>query len=126
MALMPPGGVVIDIGSGSGWAALMMVEAGFDVHALDACPQFAAIAQTKIKRPVRVMSYEGIDDIDVFDGIWASGALLHVRKADLPALMVRLTRALKPGGLLLATFKAGSTESATSSGASMRIGGSTS
>lgn len=107
LAAMPPGAVTIDLGSGAGWAAEMMVARGFDVHALDACPEFAAIAATKIKRPVRIMSYEGIDDVDFFDGIWASGALLHVRKADLPGLLVKLTRALKPGGLLLATFKEG-------------------
>lgn len=110
MAAMPAGAAVIDIGSGSGWAAGMMVARGFDVHALDACPEFAAIAQTKIKRPVRIMSYEGIDDVDAFDGIWASGALLHVRKVDLPGLLAKLSRALKPGGLLLATFKEGQSE----------------
>ena len=110
MAAMPTGGVVLDLGCGSGWASEIMETAGFDVHALDASPEFAALAQPKVRRPVRVMSFEGVEDVAAFDGIWASASLLHVPKAALPGLFVRLARALKPGGLLLATFKAGEGE----------------
>ena len=110
MAVLPKGGVVLDLGCGAGWASEIMAKAGFDVHALDASPEFAALAQTKLRRPVRVMSFEGVEDVAAFDGIWASASLLHVPKAELPALFVRLARALKPGGLLMATFKAGEGE----------------
>ena len=110
MAGLPPGAVVLDLGCGSGWAAVEMQERGFDVHALDASPELAAIAQAKLARPVRVMSFEGLEDVAAFDGIWSSAALLHVAKADMPGLLARLARALKPGGLLLATFKAGEGE----------------
>ncbi len=110
MAELPPGGSVLDLGCGAGWAAQIMQARGFDVHALDASPEFAAIAQAKLKRPVRIMSFEQLDDEAVFDGIWASGALLHVRKADLPSVLEIVARALKPGGRLLASFKAGKGE----------------
>ena len=110
MALLPAGGVVLDLGCGSGWAAALLETSGFDVHALDASPEFAALAQAKVRRPVRVMSFEGVEDVAMFDGIWASASLLHVPKAELPGLFVRLARALKPGGLLMATFKAGEGE----------------
>lgn len=110
MAAMPAGAVVLDAACGAGWASEIMLARGFDVHALDACQEFADITQAKLKRPVRVMSFEQIDDVAIFDGIWASGALLHVRKADLPDILIKLARALKPGGLLLATFKEGTTE----------------
>ncbi len=110
IAHLPQGAVVLDLGCGSGWASAMMQDRGFDVHALDASPEFAAIAQEKLKRPVRVMSFEGLDDRDAFDAIWASASLLHVPKAELPALVTRLACALKPGGELLATFKAGEGE----------------
>jgi 2-polyprenyl-3-methyl-5-hydroxy-6-metoxy-1,4-benzoquinol methylase len=110
IAMMPPGAVVLDLGCGAGWAAAIMQDQGFDVHALDATPEMAALAQQKIRRPVRVASFESVDEIDTYDGIWASGALLHVPKAAMPALLAHLARALKPGGLLLATFKAGDGE----------------
>jgi len=110
IAMMPPGAVVLDLGCGAGWAASVMEERGFDVHALDASPQMAALAQAKLRRTVRVGAFESVEDIAALDGIWASGALLHVPKTEMPALLVRLIRALKPGGLLLGTFKAGQGE----------------
>ncbi len=110
IAMMPAGAVVLDLGCGAGWAASVMQERGFDVHALDATSEMAALAQTKLKRTVRVASFESVDDVAAFDGIWASGALLHVPKAEMPALLAKLSRALKPGGLLLATFKSGEGE----------------
>lgn len=109
-AVLAPGAVVLDLGCGSGWAAAIMQDKGFDVHALDATPEFVALAQPKLNRPIRLMSFEGVDDVEVFDAIWASGTLLHVPKAGLPALLANLAHALKPGGLLFATFKAGEGE----------------
>ena len=111
MAALPTGATVLDLGCGAGWAAALMEARGFDVHALDASPEFAALASPKLKRPVRVASFESIDEIAAYDAIWASASLLHVRKSDLPAIMARLARALKPDGQLLATFKAGEGES---------------
>ncbi len=110
IGMMPAGAVVLDLGCGAGWAAAVMQERGFDVHALDATPEMAALAQQKLKRKVRVASFESVDEIAVYDGIWASGALLHVPKAEMPALLGRLANALKPGGLMLATFKSGEGE----------------
>ncbi len=110
IGMMPPGAAVLDLGCGAGWAAAVMQERGCDVHALDATPEMAALAQQKLKRKVRVASFESIDDVAAYDGIWASGALLHVPKAGMPGLLAKLAVALKPGGLLLATFKAGEGE----------------
>jgi SAM-dependent methyltransferase len=110
IAMMPPGAVVLDLGCGAGWAGAVMQERGLDVYALDASPEMAALAQQRLRRPVRVASFESVDEVDTYDGIWASGALLHVPKAEMPALLARLARSLKPGGLLLATFKAGEGE----------------
>ncbi len=110
IAMMPVGAVVLDLGCGAGWAGALMQERGFDVHGLDATPEMAALAQAKLRNKVRVASFESVDEISTYDGIWASGALLHVPKAEMPALLARLARALKPGGLLLATFKSGTGE----------------
>ena len=110
MADLPDGAVVLDFGCGSGWAAQLLEARGFDVHALDASPEFAALASPKLKRPVRVASFESLEDVAAFDAVWASASLLHLRKADLRGILGRMARALKPGGQLLATFKAGEAE----------------
>jgi len=110
MAMLPPRGAVLDLGCGAGWAALVMQNAGFDVYALDACEEFAAIASAKLERPVRVQSFEELADRHVFDGVWASASLLHVAKAHLPPVLDRVVAALKPGGVLFASFKEGEGE----------------
>lgn len=42
-----------------------------------------------------------------FDGIWACASLLHVAPADLPDVLRRLQRALRPGGVMFFNFKYG-------------------
>ncbi len=46
----------------------------------------------------------------MYDGIWASASLLHVKEADLKDVMSRLKRLLKAGGILYASFKEGNFE----------------
>ena len=45
-----------------------------------------------------------------FDGVWACASLLHVPRRDLPRAMAGLVRALRPGGVLFASFKYGTEE----------------
>jgi SAM-dependent methyltransferase len=45
-----------------------------------------------------------------FDGIWACASLLHVPAAELPGVMQRLRNALRPRGILYASFKYGKGE----------------
>jgi SAM-dependent methyltransferase len=51
-----------------------------------------------------------IEDGSEFDGIWTCASLLHVPSAELPDVVDRLRTALKPGGILYASFKYGSGE----------------
>lgn len=108
---LPPNAVVLDLGCGTGWAGAIMEQAGHEVHAIDACKEMAAIATAKLHRPVRISSFDEVTDVKVYDGIWASGSLLHVQKNSLPSLLDQLGRALKASGLLCATFKGGTGES---------------
>lgn len=67
-------------------------------------------AEKRIGRPVRVQLFEDLDDTNAFDGIWANASLLHVPRAGLPNVLRRVHRALKPSGLLAASFKSGGQE----------------
>jgi hypothetical protein len=53
------------------------------------------------------MRLEDVDWQGVFDGIWACASLLHIRDPALPDVMTRLGLALKPSGVLYASFKYG-------------------
>ena len=104
---LDPGATVLDFGCGGGWAAAALHGRGFDVHAIDGCAELAAIASRSLPRPVRVVSFEDFDDVEAHDGIFANGTLHHLTREALPGVLARIARALKPGGLLYASFKAG-------------------
>lgn len=110
LAQLPAGGTVLELGSGNGRDAAAMLAAGFDVTPSDASPELAAEAQARLGRAVRIMAFNELDETALYDGIWACAALLHAPRDELTPDLARIFRALKPGGLLTASFKAGGGE----------------
>ncbi|MEQ9151262.1 MAG: class I SAM-dependent methyltransferase [Parvibaculaceae bacterium] len=110
LARLAPGAHVLDLGSGDGRHSAAMMEAGFEVTPLDGSAGLAAIASRRLGKQVRIMRFEEIEDSAAFDAIWAHASLLHVPRDAVPGILARLHRALKPGGRLFASFKAGGSE----------------
>jgi SAM-dependent methyltransferase len=104
---IPPGGHILDAGCGSGRDSLAFLERGYRVTAFDASPSLAALAERQTGQPVRVLRLQDLEWSQTFDGIWACASLLHVPAAELPEVMGRLAGALRPGGVLYASFKYG-------------------
>jgi SAM-dependent methyltransferase len=115
---VPNGGRILDAGCGSGRDALAFRQRGYAVEAFDASAELAALASTHAGIPVRVMGFLQLGDDagaagfdgrfdGLFDGIWACASLLHVAAADQPQAWARLWRALKPGGVVYASYKLG-------------------
>lgn len=109
-AQLPPHATILDLGCGTGRDTRALIDAGFTVTAIDGSAEMAREAEKRIGRPVRVLLFEDLDDTEAFDGIWANASLLHVPRVGLPNVLARVYRALKPGGLLTASFKSGGTE----------------
>lgn len=107
---LPAGACVLELGSGGGEDAAFMLAQGIDIHPTDASPELAAEASRHIGRPVRVMRFDELDAEAQFDGVWASASLLHAPDAELAGNLSQIFRALKPGGLFVASFKAGNGE----------------
>lgn len=87
-----------------------MLSLGFDVDATDGTPELAAEAERRLGRAVRILRFEDLDALSAYDGIWACASLLHVPAAGLVDVLCRIRRALRPGGIFTASFKAGSGE----------------
>jgi SAM-dependent methyltransferase len=104
---IPTGGHILDAGCGSGRDARAFVGRGYRVTAFDASPELADLASGYIGQELLVMRLEDVDWRETFDGVWACASLLHVRYPALPEVMLRLGHALKPGGVLYASFKYG-------------------
>jgi cyclopropane fatty-acyl-phospholipid synthase-like methyltransferase len=108
--LVKTGDHILDAGCGSGRDAAYFKQLGFTVSAFDASEALATIASQRLKQPVTVQQFEQLDEHEQYDGIWCCASLLHVTTQQLPAVLNRLQQAMKPGAVLYASFKYGSTD----------------
>ena len=110
IAACPDGGDVLDLGCGPGNHAALMAEAGLKVTALDGSAEMARRAGDIPGVDARHGYFEDVTEEDAYDGIWASFSLLHAPRADFPAHLARLRRALRPGGVFFIGMKTGTGE----------------
>lgn len=106
-ALLPPRARILDAGCGSGRDARAFALQGFKVSAFDASPELAELASSYCEFAVEVRTFQDIDEVAAYDGIWCCASLLHVEAAEMPLVLSRLWTALAPGGVLYASFKYG-------------------
>lgn len=107
ISYLPEKARILDAGCGSGRDSKAFLDAGFDVVSFDASSEMCRRATEYIGREVLNMRFEDMTFTDVFDGIWASASLLHVPMEDLPGIMQKMHNALKPSGVMYASFKYG-------------------
>jgi len=104
MRALPAGALVLELGCGGGRDAEALLAHGFDVHPTDGAP---AMAEERLGRPVRIMRFDELSDVSVYDAVWANASLLHVPRVALAYVLALVFRALKPGGLHFANYNAG-------------------
>lgn len=110
LARLAPGASVLELGCGAGQDSEYMLARGFDVTPTDGTPEIAGAAAVRLGRPVEVLLFEAIEAREVYDGVWANACLLHVPRRELASIIGRVHRALRPGGVFHASFKAGEAE----------------
>ena len=107
---LPAGADILELGCGGGRDAAHMMARGFVVDPTDGVAEIAVKAEAQLGRPVRVMRFGELDAAGRYDAVWAAASLLHVPRRDLPDVIARIHRALKPGGLHFASYKGGGSE----------------
>jgi SAM-dependent methyltransferase len=110
LALVRPGGRILDAGCGSGRDALAFKQLGYMVTAFDASAELAKRASLLIGQPVEVLRFQEMTYEEGFDGVWGCASLLHVPRSEMDGVLERVIRALNPGGVLFASFKMGDGE----------------
>ncbi len=110
MSVLPPGGRVLDLGSGPGKAAAILAERGFLAEAWDASPEFVEMARATFGIDAQVAEFADLDTVETYDGIYANFSLLHAPKAEMPDHLSRIAKALKPAGRFHIGTKTGTGE----------------
>jgi SAM-dependent methyltransferase len=113
VALIPPGGSVLDVGCGAGRPVdAYLVEHGYAVHGLDLSQAMIHLVWTKVPEA----TYEVREMLDLcageyhVDGIVAFYSIFHTPREQHKRLLDTLVSFLNPGGALLITMGAGEWE----------------
>ncbi len=106
LAALIPSGRVLEIGSGPGWDADELEGAGLQVRRTDITQAFIDGQRARGKDVDRLDAIE--DDFGgPYDAVVALAVLQHVPRDDLPGVLAKVARALRPGGRLLAAIPVG-------------------
>jgi SAM-dependent methyltransferase len=107
LELLAPGAKILELGCGAGADTAAMLAKGCDVCPTDGSAEMAAVASQRLGRPVGTLLFHDLDEVEAYDGVWANACLLHVPREQLANVLTLIWRALKPGGLFYASYKAG-------------------
>ena len=107
---LPQNGRLLDLGCGSGRDSGYFSSLGYDVTAVDGSEELCKQVRERYQIDAQCIRFEDLAFDKEFDGIWACASLLHVNKADMTSVMMKVSGALKAGGILYASFKYGNSE----------------
>lgn len=107
---IPHGGRILDAGCGSGRDSKAFADRGYSVVSIDASQKMVDATSELTGQLAICMAFQQIALTEEFDGVWACASLLHVPLSELTDVLFRLTSALRPSGVLYASFKNGHVE----------------
>ncbi|GHH51272.1 class I SAM-dependent methyltransferase [Lentzea cavernae] len=106
---LPDGAKVLELGCGAGVPCTRKLAERHDVLGVDLSQKQVDLARANVpgarfeKADMTVLDFPAGE----FDGVAAFYSILHVPRAEQPALLARIARWLKPGGLFLASLGVG-------------------
>ena len=107
---IPKGGIILDLGCGSGRDSKAFIDKGYKITAVDGSKELAQSASKLIGQEVLVSKFEDLSLIDNFHGIWACASLLHVNKKDILDVIKNVSSNLNDNGIFYMSFKYGEDE----------------
>ena len=104
------GARILELGCGAGRDSARMVERGFRPDPTDGTSAMVRKARERFDLPARQLRFHELDADAEYDAVWAHACLIHVARADFPAVLRRIGKALVPAGWHYANFKLGDGE----------------
>ena len=108
--MLPVGSRILDFGCGSGRDTKYFLEKGYQVAATDGSAELCRLAGSFTGIKVKEMLFQELDEIGVYDGIWACSSILHLPKQELLPVIRKMCDALKDNGVIYTSFKYGDFE----------------
>jgi SAM-dependent methyltransferase len=107
IAVLPQGGLVLDVGCGGGFKSRYLVRNGLAVVGIDFSEELVKIASGEVpEAEFRVMDMRDIGTLsERFDGVFAQASLLHMPRSQAPGIVRSFADVLKPGGCLYIAVK---------------------
>ena len=107
---LPSHAHILDFGCGAGRDTKYFLEQGCRVTAVDGSEALCKIASEYTGIQVKQMLFQNLDETEKYDGIWACASILHLKKTELPDVLVKMRNALKKQGIIYTSFKYGDFE----------------
>lgn len=103
-------GTILDLGCGSGRDTIYFAQRGYKPYPVDGSSQLCKIATENTGIKVEELRFQDINYSEAFDAVWACASLLHVAKSELPVILKKVHKSLKPDGIFFTCFKYGDLE----------------
>lgn len=105
LQLLPESASILDFGCGSGRDTKYFLEKGYQVAAIDGSAELCRLAGSFTGIKVKEMLFQELDEVGVYDGIWACSSILHLPKPELLPVIRKMCIALKDNGVIYTSFK---------------------
>ncbi|MFA7706355.1 MAG: class I SAM-dependent methyltransferase [Candidatus Omnitrophota bacterium] len=109
VSLLPGEPRVLDLGCGPGHEAKRLASLGANVVGIDYSSECIHVAEERCPGcKFEAMDFRDLDDrFGRFDGVFASGSLIHLNRDELPDVIGRISSILKDGGYCLMIIQDG-------------------
>lgn len=105
---LPPHPQILDIGCGPGRDMAWFEARGASVTGIDVSAEMLALARKKTHGSLAQMDMRQLDfPVSAYDGIWAIASLLHIPRAEAPAVVSEFRRVVKTHGVVAVAVKRG-------------------
>ena len=105
LSKLEKGALILDFGCGSGRDTKCFLNRGYFVEAVDGSAEMCRAASRYTGIEVKQMLFQELDEIGVYDGIWACSSILHLPKQELLPVIRKMCIALKDNGVIYTSFK---------------------
>ncbi|MDP2948198.1 MAG: class I SAM-dependent methyltransferase [Chloroflexota bacterium] len=108
--LLPPAGLVVDLGCGPGHDCEELIARGLRVVGVDFALAMLRIGHARypaadfVRQDLRRLAVHSKS----LDGVWACASLIHVPRRQIRSVLGEIGRVLKPGGVLFTSMQGGS------------------